>query len=140
VFAHNGSHYSAPAFITLYSLDCEARTYDNGELVEIGYGMGSTEWKVTDPGQLFASLAGEGLPARLFALSAEQRSTLSKCAEDFRPLQAAVEKARPERQARETARNTTSATTRTLETQLTELRKTKKDTEEVQKAEAALTK
>ena len=56
VFAHNGSHYSAPAFVTFYSLDSEARTYDDkGAVVEIGYGMGTTELKVADFGKLFAA-------------------------------------------------------------------------------------
>jgi hypothetical protein len=139
VFAHNGSYYSAPGFITFYSLDCEGRTYDEkGRPVEIGYGMGETEWKLTDPGSLFTALAADGLAARLFALSAEQRSTLSKCAEEYRPLQAAAEKARKERQAREKDRNTTVMEVRAAETRLAELRKAKKDSEEVKKAERAL--
>src|SRR5262245_9942165 len=129
VFAHNGVHYSAPAFITFYSLDSEARTYDNGRLIEIGYGMGETEWKVVDPGKLFASLAADGLPAKLFQLSKDRRSALRQCADDARPLQVAIEHARKERQTGEAAHNATSVRTRTLEGQLATLRKTKPDTE-----------
>jgi hypothetical protein len=139
VFAHNGSYYSAPGFITFYSLDCEGRTYDEkGRPVEIGHGMGEAEWKLTEPGSLFAALAADGLPARLLALSAEQRSTLGKCAEEYRPLQVAVEKARKERQAREKERSTAAMQVRAAESRLAEWRKAKKDSEEVKKAETAL--
>jgi predicted lipid-binding transport protein (Tim44 family) len=35
LFVNNGSGYSAPGFVTLYSLDNEARTYDkDGKLIE----------------------------------------------------------------------------------------------------------
>jgi hypothetical protein len=139
VFAHNGSYYSAPAFITFFSLDCEARTYDEkGRPVEVGYGMGETEWKVADPGHLYAALAADGLAARLFALSAEQRSTLRKCAGEYRPLHADAEKKHKERQEREKERNTAAMQVRTIESRLAELRKKKKDSEEEKKAEAAL--
>lgn len=40
-FVHNGVHYSAPAFVCFYSLDNEARTYDDqGRIVEIDYAAG----------------------------------------------------------------------------------------------------
>jgi hypothetical protein len=138
VFAHNGVHYSAPAFVTFYSLDCEARTYDNGRPIEIGYGMGESEWKVVDPAKLIASLAADGLSATLFRLSNDQRTALSQCAEDVRPLQAAAEDARKKRQACEAANNTAAARTRTLESQLAMLRTTKPDSDDVRKTERLL--
>ena len=46
-----------PAFITLFSLDNEARTYDDkGRIAEIGYGMGFTELRMADPVKLFVGL------------------------------------------------------------------------------------
>jgi hypothetical protein len=63
---------------------------------------------------------------------------LSKCAEEYRLLQAAVEKARKERQAREKERNTAVMEVRAAESRLAELRKAKKDSEEVKKAETVL--
>ena len=43
VFVRAGEYYSAPGFITSFSLDNEARTYDEQErIIEIGYGMGNT--------------------------------------------------------------------------------------------------
>jgi hypothetical protein len=139
VFAHNGAYHSAPAFITFFSLDTEGRTYDEkGRPVEIGYGMGETEWRITDPGQLFTALSADGLLARLTGLSEEQRSTLKKCAEDYRPLQASAEKARKERQAREKERNAAAMEVRTAQARLAELQKSEKDTEELKKAAGAL--
>ena len=44
VFVHNGKYYSAPAFITFFFLDSEARTFDpKGRLLEIGYGSGEVD-------------------------------------------------------------------------------------------------
>lgn len=49
VFVHNGAHYSAPGFITVFCLDDEARTFDsNGRLLEIGYGAGTLEVAVAN--------------------------------------------------------------------------------------------
>jgi len=35
VFVHNGEYYSAPGFITSYTLDNEERTYESGSLIDI---------------------------------------------------------------------------------------------------------
>ena len=44
VFVHNGSCYSAPGFVTFYTLDREDRTYtSDGRLLEIDYRAGSSE-------------------------------------------------------------------------------------------------
>src|SRR6185436_6453726 len=49
VFAHNGAHPSAPAFVTWFCFDCEARTYGaDGRILEIGYGNGETRVTVSD--------------------------------------------------------------------------------------------
>lgn len=42
-FVHNGAYYSAPAFVCLYSLADEARTYDaKGRIIDVGYDCGDT--------------------------------------------------------------------------------------------------
>ena len=42
-FVHNGTYYSAPAFITYCSVASECRTYDpHGRIVEVAYGQGDT--------------------------------------------------------------------------------------------------
>ena len=49
VFVHNGTYYSAPGFVTFFSLDSEARTYDkDGRLLEIAYGAGSSYLRIED--------------------------------------------------------------------------------------------
>ena len=43
VFVHNGRYYSAPGFVTFFTLDREGRTYtEDGRLVEIDYTAGSS--------------------------------------------------------------------------------------------------
>ena len=43
VFVHNGTYYSAPAFITFFFLDNELRTYgSDGRIVDIYYNAGDT--------------------------------------------------------------------------------------------------
>jgi hypothetical protein len=69
VFVHNGTYYSAPAFITFCTLDREARTYgEDGRILEIGHGMGETENRVTDWEKVFLAL-GKAENAKLFHLS-----------------------------------------------------------------------
>jgi hypothetical protein len=64
VFVHNGAYYSAPAFVTFYGLDDEARTYDPaGRLVEIGYGAGETALQVNWPALLGGIAKGGAAPA-----------------------------------------------------------------------------
>jgi len=69
VFVHNGAYYSAPAFITFFSLDSEARTYDkSGRVLEIAYGAGASKISVTDWGAVFKALQAKAVswPVRLF--------------------------------------------------------------------------
>ena len=43
-FVHNGTFYSAPGFVTIFSFANELRTYDEkGRILEIGYNVGDTE-------------------------------------------------------------------------------------------------
>ena len=42
-FVYNGRYYSAPGFVSIFSLDNEARTYDaKGRILEVAYGHGIT--------------------------------------------------------------------------------------------------
>lgn len=57
VFVHNGTYYSPPALVTMYTLDSEARTYAaDGRLLEIGYGAGAASVGVKNWEALFAAL------------------------------------------------------------------------------------
>ncbi|MGE3539113.1 MAG: hypothetical protein AB7N91_17000 [Candidatus Tectimicrobiota bacterium] len=103
IFVHNGSYYSAPAFLTLFSLDSEARTYDSqGRPLEIGYGMGETVVKVRDWLQIFHWLepdtpgAAAQLLRRLFP--ATEREALLHLATRYRQARKAEEEAASRRQ------------------------------------------
>ncbi|MDX1951623.1 MAG: hypothetical protein SFY81_05530 [Verrucomicrobiota bacterium] len=53
-FAHNGSYYSAPGFISVFHIASERRTFDKaGRLLEIGYGAGQSKLVVTNWSALF---------------------------------------------------------------------------------------
>jgi hypothetical protein len=82
VFADNGTYTSAPAFITIYTLDSESRSYDaNGRLVEIGYNMGETDLRITDWARVLNLLVNEGGTAgKLFGIDALRRRALADLA------------------------------------------------------------
>jgi hypothetical protein len=106
VFAHNGSYYSAPAFVTFYSFDNEARTYDDkGKPIEIGYGMSDTELKVADFVKLFAELGKDSVAAKILGVTAEQRKEFSALAKAVEKLDKALAEATKKRQVAEAARN-----------------------------------
>ncbi len=105
VFVHNGTYYSAPGFITFFSLDSEARTYDEkGRILEIGYGMGETTCTVADWGAFFGVIGSDTLAGRLLPLTREERDTLHKAGDEYKPLGAAVTAAQQKRKAAEAER------------------------------------
>ncbi len=66
VFAYNGTYYSAPAFITSYTLDTEARTYDaKGIPIEIGYGMGESALTIDNWAAYFEAIKAQPLSPAL---------------------------------------------------------------------------
>ena len=72
VFAHNGAYYSAPAFVTSFTLDSEGRTYDaGGRLLEIGYGMCDSFIGVSDWRTLVSTLAAEPAKGAVKLLTAK---------------------------------------------------------------------
>jgi len=94
VFVNNGAYYSAPAYITSFCLDDEARTYDDaGRPVEIGYGVGETRVTVTDWPALLglfkadaAGPAGPSAPAAALLNKAFQPAEIAaivKAAEEY---------------------------------------------------------
>lgn len=115
VFVHNGVYYSAPAFVCFYSLDDEARTYDDqGRLLEVYYGYGDSsigyphgQLRARDPGYditdwpaLLAVLgnARGGLASELLReqFKADQLAALQQAAKDLEAAAAAA--AEPQRQ------------------------------------------
>lgn len=99
VFAHNGTYYSPPAFITFFTLDSESRTYaDDGKILDVGYGMGTTRMSVSDWAGLLKMLAGDGKNWREKFLrgrfSAAELSGLRKLAAEFQKADAIAVAAR----------------------------------------------
>jgi hypothetical protein len=93
-FVHNGKYFSAPGFITWFTLDSESRTFDKkGRLLEIGHGMGDTTLTVADYGKLFGVLAGKGPVAKLLKLSDAQRPALGQASVAIAPLRAKAQAA-----------------------------------------------
>lgn len=98
VFAHNGGHYSAPSFVSFYTLDNEARTYrEDGQPLEIDYEYGETT--ITPAGGRFhaaswlallklACDSSGGLPSSLIRakLNDVEIPILRRAAEDLSPL------------------------------------------------------
>jgi hypothetical protein len=139
VFAHNGTHYSAPAFITFFSLDSEGRTYDDsGRALEVGYGMGEVELKIDNPAGLFAALGKDDLAARILGLSAGQRAELARASKPAASLAARVDEWRRKRQPAETARSKVAQALRGAEQEVARLKKDNKSNDELQKAEKHL--
>lgn len=87
VFADNGAHLSPPAFVTFFSLDSEARTYDDrGRIVEIGHGMGVLEPKLVRAGDVVSEVSKDGLAAQMLKLTVAQQQELGRVAETIAPL------------------------------------------------------
>ena len=108
VFVHNGTHYSAPAFVTCYAIPSEARTFDAaGRLLEIGYGHGNTYLNVNRwPAFLDALCADPPSPAvqlLLDALAPVPMPALRQFHEDFQQATQRVEQAEQVRKDAETA-------------------------------------
>lgn len=139
VFADNGVQPSPPAFITFYSLDSEARSYDQQKrIVEIGHGMGFSEPRLTDLAAGFAALGRDDLPARLLQLTVSQRDTLAGVARRLAPLAERRALARQQHDAAAKERNRVQALIRDREQALAKLRADKKPADEVAAAERAV--
>ncbi len=103
VFASNGRQWSAPAFVTSFTLDTEARTYDeSGRLLEIGYGMGEAGVEVADWPIFIGALTESELPE--WPLTPAQRTSLAALAENMRRAKAEADTAAKAREAAEKAK------------------------------------
>ena len=75
VFVHNGAYYSPPAFVTVFTLDREFRTYDEtGKILDIAHGMGDTDARVTSWEKLFHQIGKDKTVARLLEINEAQQS------------------------------------------------------------------
>lgn len=84
VFVHNGDSPSAPGFVTYFTLDNEARSYDaKGRIVEMNYGMGFTALKLGDIGKVLPALAREGLAAKALGITAAERLELTAVSKEL---------------------------------------------------------
>lgn len=87
VFVHNGRYFSAPAFVTFFSLDSETRTYDKeGRLLELGLGMAEARLEVKDWAAFFGSAARRRDSWKLLNLDGEQ-DLIDRLAKEAMPLQ-----------------------------------------------------
>jgi hypothetical protein len=122
-FVNNGSYYSAPGFVTFFSQDHEARTYDaEGRLLEVGYGSGETELEITDYAPLFDLMQEEdkGLAGRLLndVLSAKVREGLLKVNVEYREANAAKLAAEATSKAAQAVRDKAGQTVKMTEERL----------------------
>ena len=88
VFVNNGKYYSPPAFLSVYMLDGEDRTYaSDGKIVDIGYNAGTASISVAGWASLLQMLKsdGAGWPERLLRgrFSIEELSALRNIADEF---------------------------------------------------------
>lgn len=89
LFVHNGVHYSAPAFVTSFSLDTETRTYDTqGRVVEVGYDLPWPAVAVKDYVALFAALGQEkpqstGVRLLCEAMGAERLAAIRTVGQEY---------------------------------------------------------
>ncbi|MBI3822951.1 MAG: hypothetical protein HY289_09785 [Planctomycetes bacterium] len=79
LFVHNGTYYSAPGFVTMCTLDREARVYSKeGKILAIAHGLGTTEMRVKDWAKLCAHLGTNADAAKLVSLDDDQRQACSQ--------------------------------------------------------------
>jgi hypothetical protein len=129
VFAHNGAEYSAPGFVTFCTLDNESRAYDEkGRILEIGFGAGEVDVRVTNYAVLFEALsAADGLPAKMFHISAEQRAALKTAGELHETQRLALESRRAELKQAEAVRVKADAELKAVQARLDMARKANAD-------------
>lgn len=101
VFAHNGAYFSAPAFVTSFTLPSESRTYAGDRLLEIGYRMGESRFAVHDWAALHRVLTAEPLgPVAkmvLDGLTPAQVAAVRKLAADYQDTAASADIAEQQR-------------------------------------------
>lgn len=118
-FVDNGAHYSAPAFISISTLDDESRVYDPaGHLIEVDYAARTTDLRVTDWPGLLRQIAEPTEPGpRLLhdQISAQQRQELAAIADEYILKKNAFEQARKTYDQAQKAHNDARAAARKLQ-------------------------
>ena len=77
VFVHNGTHWSAPSFVTFHTLDRDARVYNrDSKILEIAHGMGEAELRVADWAKLVQQVGKDEGLSRLLEIDQKRRDTL----------------------------------------------------------------
>jgi hypothetical protein len=110
VFVDNGAYPSAPGFITFFSFDSEARTYDRaGHIREIGYGMGEVRYDIRDWQRLFETAGSDTLAARLLGLKRAERDSFLRAGREHGKLAAALKEAEDRRKAAQDAKTKDNA-------------------------------
>ena len=141
-FAHNGTYFSAPAFITFFSLDHEARAYSSdGRILEIGYKTGETTVSVSDWPKMLTLFSGEpaGWPAQFLRaqFKADDVKALGAAAPEYAPLVAAVAAAEETRKQAHAAMDKASNALKDAEKKAAEAAKDAQDEAAKQKTAAA---
>jgi len=104
VFVHNGTHYSAPGFVTFHTLDREARVYHrDGKILEIAHGMGVPEIRVTNWEKLLAHAGKDALAGKLLELTDDQKGVLEHLAEVYQKRVDAITRVQAEVKEAESA-------------------------------------
>ena len=88
LIVHNGTWYSAPAFVTSFTLDSEARTYDEGgRILEIGHDMAESVLTMDKWPAVFNAIRPEsvkpGVGLLLARLSAGELSAMRRLADEY---------------------------------------------------------
>ncbi len=87
VFVHNGTHYSAPGFVTFTTLDREVRTYSTeGKPLEVAHGMSETDVRVPNWEKLLAFLANDLVAGSMLQLTKVHKETLRRLADEQQGL------------------------------------------------------
>lgn len=88
LFVHNGTYYSAPAFVTSFSLDNESREIDSsGRVLEIGYDASESTVTIDNWGPLVAALHNDppkgGVRLLTASLSAAELAVLRTIGNEY---------------------------------------------------------
>lgn len=105
VFVHNGTHYSAPGFVTFHTLDRESRTYnERGVILDIAHGMSETTLRGANWDKLLAHVANDPLAGKLLDASVTQKGIFAHLAEIYEKRRKAFENVQAEVKEAESAR------------------------------------
>lgn len=135
VFAENGKAASAPAFVTWFTLDREARSYDGP--TQIAYGYGLTKLTISDWAKALALLSERGPAAQALRVKADERKALAAVAKKADETQKSLAQTRKTQLAREKARSDAAKELAKAKKELADAMKAKGE-QAIEKAKAAV--